>query len=241
LIDAVDNIGCEVTMSATQKKRLLIIGAGGFGREVLQWAQDIQAQSNVDWEVAGFLDANSQAFQYFDIDLPILGSPVSWQPDVHDRFVCAIGDPSIRLRICREFQERGAKFLTLIHPSAIVGSRCNIGVGTILCPGVTVTVDATIGDFVILNVRSCVGHDAHVGDGCTVNDFCDITGNAKLGEGVFLGSHSSVTPSAKVGDYARVGAGSVIVRRVRANTTVMGPTAKRIDWTSESSASSDAA
>lgn len=228
-------------MSVTQKKRLLIIGAGGFGREVLQWAQDIQTQKNVDWEVAGFLDANSQAFQDFDIDLPILGSPVNWQPDVNDRFICAIGDPSIRLRICQEFRGRGAKFLTLIHPSAIVGSRCNVGIGTILCPGVTVTVDATIGDFVILNVRACVGHDAHVGDGCTVNDFCDITGNATLGEGVFLGSHSSVTPSARVGDYARVGAGSVVVRRVRANTTVMGPTAKRIDWTAEPSASSDAA
>ena len=228
-------------MSSDQKNRLLIIGAGGFGREVLQWALDVQAQGNVDWEVGGFLDANPQAFEDFDIDLAVLGSPESWQPSAGDRFICAIGDPSIRLRICRELQERGAKFISLIHPSAIVGSRCHIGVGTILCPGVTVTVDATIGDFVILNVRSCVGHDAHVGAGCTVNDFCDITGNAKLGEGVFLGSHSSVTPSASVGDYARVGAGSVVVRRVRANTTVMGPTAKRIDWVAECSASSDAA
>jgi len=228
-------------MSSDQKNRLLIIGAGGFGREVLQWALDVQAQGNVDWDVGGFLDANPQAFEDFDIDLAVLGSPESWQPSAGDRFICAIGDPSIRLRICRELQERGAKFISLIHPSAIVGSRCHIGVGTILCPGVTVTVDATIGDFVILNVRSCVGHDAHVGAGCTVNDFCDITGNAKLGEGVFLGSHSSVTPSASVGDYARVGAGSVVVRRVRANTTVMGPTAKRIDWAVETSAASDAA
>jgi sugar O-acyltransferase (sialic acid O-acetyltransferase NeuD family) len=228
-------------MSSKQKNRLLIIGAGGFGREVLQWAQDVQVQSDVDWEVGGFLDANPQAFENFNIDLPVLGAPESWQPGPGDRFVCAIGDPTIRLRICRELQERGAEFVSLIHPSAIVGSRCHIGMGTILCPGVTVTVDATIGDFVILNVRSCVGHDARVGDGCTVNDFCDITGNAKLGEGVFLGSHSSVTPSASVGDYARVGAGSIVVRRVLANTTVMGPTAKRIDWTAEPSASSDAA
>jgi sugar O-acyltransferase (sialic acid O-acetyltransferase NeuD family) len=226
-------------MSSKQKNRLLIIGAGGFGREVLQWAQDVQAKGDVDWEVGGFLDANPQAFENFDIDIAVLGTPESWQLSAGDRFICAIGDPTIRLRICRELQERGAEFVSLIHPSAIVGSRCHIGMGTILCPGVTVTVDVTIGDFVILNVRSCVGHDAQIGDGCTVNDFCDITGNAKLGEGVFLGSHSSVTPSARVGDYARVGAGSVVVRRVRANTTVMGPTAKRIDWTAEPS--SDAA
>lgn len=229
-------------MDATQKKnRLLIIGAGGFGREVLQWAQDIQSQGNVDWGVAGFLDANQQAFEGFEIEVPILGDPQTWQPSAGECFICAIGDPSIRLRICREFQNRGAEFVSLIHPSAIVGSRCQIGTGTVLCPGVTVTVDATIGDFVILNVRSCVGHDAIVGDGCTVNDFCDITGNAKLGEGVFLGSHASVTPSTSVGDYAKVGTGSVVVRRVRANTTVMGPTAKRIDWSVDSAAPSDAA
>ncbi|MFT4555059.1 MAG: sugar O-acyltransferase (sialic acid O-acetyltransferase NeuD family) [Planctomycetaceae bacterium] len=231
----------ELTMSAETKKRLLIIGAGGFGREVLQWAQDIQSQRDVDWEFGGFLDANSQAFANFDIDYPVLGSPDNWQPTSNDRFICAIGDPTIRLRICRELQKRGAEFVSLIHPSAIVGSRCQIGIGTIVCPGVTVTVDVTIGEFVLLNVRSCVGHDARVGDGCTVNDFCDITGNAKLGEGVFLGSHSSVTPSAKVGDFARVGAGSVVVRPVRAHTTVMGPTAKRIDWAIDSSPSADAA
>ena len=207
-------------MSTAQKNRLLIIGAGGFGREVLQWAQDVQAQGNVDWEIGGFLDANAQALEKFQIEFPVLGDPQTWQIGASDRFICAIGDPAIRLRICRELQSRGAEFITLIHPSAIVGSRCDIGIGTILCPGVTVTVDATIGNFVILNVRSCVGHDACVGDGCTVNDFCDITGNVQLGEGVFLGSHSSVTPSAKVGNYARVGAGSVIVRRVRSNTTL---------------------
>jgi sugar O-acyltransferase (sialic acid O-acetyltransferase NeuD family) len=228
-------------MSTKTKNRLLIIGAGGFGREVLQWALDIQNQRDVDWEVGGFLDANPQAFANFEIDYSVLGNPESWQPTCNDRFICAIGDPTIRLRICRELQKRGAEFVSMIHPSAIVGSRCKIGTGTILCPGVTVTVDVTIGDFVVLNVRSCVGHDARVGDGCTVNDFCDVTGNAKLGEGVFLGSHSSVTPSAKVGDYARVGAGSVVVRRVREHTTVMGPTAKRIDWAIDSSPSSDAA
>lgn len=228
-------------MSTETKKRLLIIGAGGFGREILQWAVDIQSQRDVDWEVVGFLDADPEALASFDIEYPVLGNPESWQPTGNDRFICAIGDPVIRLRICRDLQKRGAEFVSLIHPSAIVGSRCQIGTGTILCPGVTVTVDVTIGDFVVLNVRSCVGHDARVGDGCTVNDFCDITGNAVLGEGVFLGSHSSVTPSAKVGDSARVGAGSVVVRRVRAHTTVMGPTAKRIDWAVESTGSADAA
>lgn len=223
------------------KNRLLIIGAGGFGREVLNWARDVQASSDVDWEVAGFLDSNEQALAGFDIDVPVLGESQTWEPQPGDRFICAVGEPSVRLKICRELQERGAQFITLIHPTASVGSRCRIGVGCIVCPGAIVTADATVGDFVALNVRACIAHDAQIGDGCTINNFCDITGNVKLGEGVFLGSHVSVTPSARIGDHARVGAGSVIVRPVRANTTVMGPTAKRLDLAVDPANQSDAA
>ena len=67
-----------------------------------------------------------------------------------------------------------------------------------------------------------------IGDGCTLSGHADVTGNATLGEGVFLGSHASVLPSAKVGDYAVVGAGSVVLRRVRAHSTVVGVPAKQI-------------
>lgn len=223
------------------KKRLLIIGAGGFGREVLNWARDVQASSDVDWDVAGFLDSNQQALDGFDIDVPVLGDSQTWEPKPGDRFICAVGEPSIRLKICRELQSRGAEFITLIHPTASIGARCRIGIGCIVCPGAIVTADATIGDFVALNVRSCVAHDAQVGDGCTINNFCDITGNVQLGEGVFLGSHVSVTPSARIGDYARVGAGSVVVRPVRAHSTVMGPTAKRLNLAEEAANQTDAA
>jgi sugar O-acyltransferase (sialic acid O-acetyltransferase NeuD family) len=223
------------------KRRLLIIGAGGFGREVLQWAQDIQSQTDVDWEVGGFLDGNANALSGFKIDVPVVGDPVTYMPKPTDCLVCAIGEPATRLRICRKLQSRGAEFVTLIHPTAYLGARCDIGVGSILCPGVVVTVDVSIGDFSILNLNVGIGHDVRIGHGCTINSFCDITGAATLGDRVFLGSHAVITPAAKVGDDAKVGAGSVVVRRVRANTTVMGPTAKRIDWTDDPSASSEAA
>lgn len=223
------------------KRRLLIIGAGGFGREVLQWAQDIQAQTDVDWEVGGFLDGDANALSGFDVGVPIVGDPATYVSQSTDCLVCAIGAPATRLKICRDLQSRGAEFVTLIHPTAYVGARCHIGVGSILCRMVTMTVDVSIGDFVILNCNAGIGHDVRMGHGCTINAFCDITGAATLGDRVFLGSHAVITPATKVGDDARVGAGAVVVRRVRANTTVMGPTAKRLDWTGDSVKQSDAA
>jgi sugar O-acyltransferase (sialic acid O-acetyltransferase NeuD family) len=211
--------------------RLLIIGAGGFGREVLAWAEDIvRATPTPDWTIGGFLDGNPQALAKFDIAKPIVGNPADYQPQPTDRFICAIGDTATKLRVCYSLQERGAQFINLIHPTALVGPRCQLGVGVILCPFAALTVDVTLGNFVTLNLRASIGHDVVVGDGCLLNSFCDVTGAARLGEGVFMGSHAVVAPKTVVEDFARIGAGSVVVRRVKAGSSVIGVPAKRIDF-----------
>lgn len=208
-------------------KRLLIVGAGGLGREIHSWAEDIVDFGN-DWYLGGFLDEDKNALQSFDVDLPILGSPDKYQPTNRDVFTCAIGDPKSRLRVSRSLRDRGAQFVDLIHPSAVIGKRVRFGTGFVACPQVCVTCDVTLGDFVLLNVSASVGHDAVLGDGCTLSGHCDVTGNAQLGEGVTMGSHSCVLPGVKVGDYARIGGGSVVLRKVPAYTTVLGIPAKKL-------------
>jgi len=205
--------------------RLHIIGAGGFGREVLAWALDIP---QADWYVEGFLDANPQALESFSCPYNILGNPETFSPSESDLFVCAVGDPIIRLRLCRKLKERGATFLTLIHPTALVGPRCKIGEGCILCPGAVLTTDISIGNYVTLNAYATVGHDVIMKDGCTLSGHSDVTGAARLGEGVFVGSHAAVLPRVTVGDYAVIGAGSIALRNVKPYSTVMGIPAKVI-------------
>lgn len=208
-------------------KRLLIVGAGGFGREVLSWVQDIPNQ-NREWEIGGFLNSIPTALDAYHCGYKIIGDPSTYNPLENDLFVCAIGSPHDRLRVVRNLKERGACFITLIHPTAVVGSRCTIGEGCIFCPGTIITVDVTIGNFVILNAHASVGHDAFIGDGCTISGHCDITGFARLGEGVFLGTHAAILPGAKIGDYAIIGAGSVVLSKVLSGVTVMGVPATKI-------------
>ena len=208
-------------------KKLIIVGAGGFGREVYAWASHIEPTQSL-WEFAGFLDANSSALEGYNLNVPIVGSPDKYDPTDSELFVCAIGDPEIRLAVSRNLEHRGAKYATLIHPSAVVGPNCQIGEGSILCPFAVVTTNASVGRHAILNLHSTVGHDAVLGDYVTLCDHCDVTGNCQVGDGVFLASHASILPGMRIGNHAKVGAGSAVVKNVPEHTTVMGIPAKRI-------------
>lgn len=208
-------------------KRLLIVGAGGFGREVLCWAQHVEATQS-DWRIGGFLDANPAALDGFDVPLGILGDPEDFGPAATDLFVCAIGDPAAKRRVVKGLLARGAQFFSLIHPSVIIGANCRVGIGCVLCPRVVLTTNVSLGRFVVLNLSATVGHDARIGDWSTLSDHVDITGKVSLGDAVFAGSHACVLPGLTVGDAAVIGAGSVVTRNARAASTMFGIPAKLI-------------
>lgn len=209
------------------KTKLIIIGASGLGREVLSWALDTFGK-NENWEIKGFLDDRKNILDNKGIEYPILGTPSEYELQSEDRFICAIGDSHYRLLYARQLQAKGAQFLTLIHPTAIVGLNSVIGVGSILCPYATVTANAHLGAFVVLNIHAGVGHDSTLGDGCTLSAKCDVNGRCTLGEGVFMGTSSVVIPDRTIGDYVTIGAGSVVVRNTPSRVSVMGVPAKQI-------------
>lgn len=90
-------------------KRLLIIGAEGFGREVLSWSMDVPLQ-NRDWEVGGFLDANQQAIEGYDCNLSIFADPMTYLPSQGDCFICAIGHSATKLRVCNNLTEKDGSY-----------------------------------------------------------------------------------------------------------------------------------
>ncbi len=208
-------------------KRLLILSGGNFGREVMDWALAVPPEKR-DWQLGGFLDTRPDVLDGFDVPYPVIGNSETFEFADDDCVVCAIGDPKTKLRFCRQLKMRGARFINLVHPSAIVSPSGRLGEGCILCPGATVANHATLGDFVTLNLYATVGHNAVVGDGSTLSSHTDVTGWAVLGEGVFMGSHASVLPKVRVADYTLVGAGSVVVKKTAPHTTVMGVPAQRI-------------
>ncbi len=209
-------------------KNLIIVGAGGFGREVYGYAQDMP-ECGREWQLKGFLDDNPQALEGVDdIRHPILSPIREYHPTSDDLFANGIGQPGIRKELVNIVLSKGAVFTNLIHPSVYIGRNVKMGTGCVLAPNVVLTADALIGDHVCLNVGTCIGHDARLGNYIQTSNLCDITGYVSIKEGVSMGSRSTILPSLTVGEWAKVGPGSIVVNNVDPHTTVMGNPAKRL-------------
>ena len=73
-------------------KQLIIVGASGFGRELLQWCKDVQKVKK-EWEIAGFIDDNLRALDDYECDYRVIGTIDGWQPAPDQVFALAIADP----------------------------------------------------------------------------------------------------------------------------------------------------
>ena len=212
--------------------RLIIIGAGDFGREVLWTCSEIPNTDRVWQTVAGFLDddveGSSARMASYGVDVPVIATIRDYIPKPYDHFICAIGDPKAKLAVCELLRGRAAQFTNIIHPSVKVMSRTILGRGVLLCYHSWIGPDVHIGDFVTINSASSCGHAVVVEDGCTISAHCDSTGHGHLERGVFLGTHAAVLPRIRVGAFAKIAAGSVAFRNVKPGDVVVGVPAKSI-------------
>lgn len=201
--------------------RVLIVGAGGMGRETLLYLRNMIAQGE-QVEVGGFLDDNPEALVQFALDVAVMGRIEDYEPRPEDRVVVAIGDPAVRNGIVEKLNARGAKYFSVVHPTAYVAEGSQIEDGCILAPFTFVGPGARVGKHVILNIYASVGHDALVGDCCGFSPYATVNGNVRLGSSVFLGTHATVAPGCTVGAHSKISSGVAVMRDVPERSLVIG-------------------
>jgi sugar O-acyltransferase (sialic acid O-acetyltransferase NeuD family) len=207
---------------------LVIIGAGGFGREVLAWAEQ-SVQFGRDWVIKGFIDDNLDALAQRPSPGKLLGRLADHQPAADEIFLCAIGGPAAK-RACSELiAARGGRFARLTHRTAVVGHEVELAEGVILCPHSVVSANNRLGRGVAVNLHATVDHDAEVGDWTQINCHSDLTGGVRVGREVWVSSHVMIAPGVRVGDGAYLGAGAMVMRDVEPGTKVFGVPARRIE------------
>lgn len=208
-------------------KKLYLVGAGGFARELYSIVQYAPACGR-DWAIAGFLDDNAAALAGFDYPVSVVGSPRDFVPREGDLFLVAVATPKAKRAVVATLKAKGAAFLTYIDPTARVLHNAKLGEGCVLCPNVLVSCDTVLGDFVSVNSTTNVGHDARVGPYSTLSSFVGVTRGVRIGSDVFVGGQAALAPNVVIEDHSTVGIGAVVVRRVRSQTTVFGNPARPI-------------
>jgi sugar O-acyltransferase (sialic acid O-acetyltransferase NeuD family) len=201
-------------------RRILIVGAGGFGREVLHWARDAWPEAST--KIAGFLSADAHSVPVDRLLPPILAAPAAFLPEPGDALLLAIGIPVVRRRVAEDLVSRDAVFLTLVHPTAIVAPSATIGTGSILCPYAIASDSVCLGRFTLMNYHSSLGHDAATGDFAVLSPYATLGGGASIGDDVFLGLHASVGPGVQIGPRSKIAANSAVLHHAPADTLIHG-------------------
>lgn len=201
-------------------QRIVIVGAGGFGREVLQWARD--AWPDDSHRIRGFLSADPRMLDGRGCDLGILSSPDDYCPSLGEKLLLGIGVPYARRKVAEQLVARGAEFLTLVHPVAIVAASAVIGEGSILCPYAVASDSCRVGRFVAMNYHTSLGHDAVAGDYAVLSPYATLGGQAHIEDDVFLGLHASVGPGIRIGPRSKVSANSCVLSATASDSLVYG-------------------
>jgi len=217
------------------RRRIVVIGAGGFAREVKWLISEINT-SGEQFDFLGFVVSDLSQLGPRDSKNDVVGD-YQWIEQNRDRVDClalGIGNPVARATIGDELTTSfpNVGWPQLIHPSVCFDrGSCEIGKGVLLCAGTIGTVNLKLESFCMVNLACTIGHEARIGRGTVLNPTVNISGGVTLEDEVLVGTGAQILQYVTVGRGATVGAGAVVSRPVEPGSTVVGIPAKPIKRT----------
>ena len=179
------------------KEKLLLVGAGGFGRVVSELARQ-------SYDCA-FVDDGVKVGSIV-CDIPVVGRTVDLQKlfAEYKNLVIVIGNNTVRERIYDIAKKIGYIFPNLISPSAYISPYAKLGWGCVILNNAVVQNGSTVGNGVLLNPGVEIHHDSSVGDNDLIYTNSVVRTYAKVGKCVRIGSNVTICNNAVVPDGADV-------------------------------------
>ena len=206
---------------------VILVGAGGFGREALDVVEaHNRAHPDDGITVLGVADDDPSAvnldrmrargYRHLGTVADVMAASGC------RRYVLGIGSPATKAALDRRFGSAGWRPVTVVHPAAVVGSRGELGEGVVICAGAQVSTNVRLGRHVHLNPNATVGHDATLGDYVSLNPGGIVSGEVLVGSGTLVGAGAVILQQLTIGSRTTIGAGSVVTKAVPDGVVVKG-------------------
>lgn len=205
-------------------KDFVLVGAGGHAREIVDLVSDHNQNTPRRKRLrlrtvvaAGKLHESIARLdvEHFPSDEEFFDAYPSGST-----YILALGLPQVRRSVAIRY--RNHRPISVVHPSASVGSNTCLGVGTLVFAGACLTTDVQVGSQVHFNRAVQVGHDCRIGDYASLHPGAVLSGGVTVAETALVGAGALILENLKLGTKCRVGAGAVVTKNVDANTTVVG-------------------
>ncbi len=208
-------------------KDLVIIGAGGFGRETLALVEEIN-EAAPTWNFLGFIDDGLDV-ETAEKATVLGGMEHLKQMNPKPYAIISIASAAVREKLVKQCEEAGVPFATLIHPTVrMKGNLCTVGEGSILCENVVLAVNSHVGKHCIMNMSCGLGHDTVIADYVSMMSETITGGDTYIGKGCYFGLRCTIINQINITENCTFGAAAVVVKDATEPGTYVGVPARLI-------------
>ena len=199
-------------------KKIIIIGSGGHSRVIVDTLEQLGLAIHGIVDL-NYKDEKEKIFGYEIIgDISVLES---LNPNDYN-VVLAIGENNKREEYFLRIENYGFSIASIIHPTAVLSKKVNIGNGVFINAGAIINAGVEIGDNTIINTGSIIEHEVKIKENCHICPGVKIAGRVIIGKNTFVGIGTSIIDYITIDESATIGAGSVIIKNVEKYSKVAG-------------------
>ena len=213
-------------MKDKNTKDLIILGAGGYARQVC-WV----AQRCTEYSVLGMLDETIPEGEerYYNEILISSDFTSLLKGDSNPLLVCAVGDIPTRKRWVNQYGNE-YEFASIIDPSSIIAPDASIGKNVVILGETVCSVECVIEDHVNINWQCLISHHVSIGEYTNISSGVKLTGRVTVGHSCDIGTNANTIPKIHIGNGVVLGAGAVVTQNIPPHTTAAGIPAHIINY-----------
>lgn len=210
-------------------KDIIIVGSGGHGAELGDYIQyGNRTGKGESYNIIGYLDDNPDNYYRYSFRAPLLGSIRKHEIRSDCDYLIGIANLKYRRPIVEDFLEKGAGFITYIHPESFISDSAEIGSGAVISYHCNIGPNARIGEFSLVNARASISHDCEIGDYNFIGPNVCFSGFTSVGDENLFGINSATIPGTKIGSRNKIAAGMTLDKNVENDSTVFYKIKERV-------------